>query len=68
MSVCGMVPLRSGSNTENNRIVRLASALVQAGREEQARPILDEIVQRWPDSREAEAARKMMPITALAKP
>jgi Flp pilus assembly protein TadD len=48
--------------------VRLASALVQAGREEQARPILDEIVQRWPDSREAEAARKMMPTTALAKP
>ncbi|MEK7284051.1 MAG: tetratricopeptide repeat protein [Acidobacteriota bacterium] len=48
--------------------VRLASALVQAGREEQARPILNEIVQRWPDSREAEAARKMMPITALAKP
>jgi Flp pilus assembly protein TadD len=48
--------------------VRLASALVQAGREEQARPILDEIVQRWPDSREAEAARKMIPTTALAKP
>lgn len=48
--------------------VRLASVLVKSGREAQARPILDEIVERWPGSREAEAARKMIPTTALAKP
>lgn len=48
--------------------VRLASVLMQAGREDRARPLLDEIVQRWPGSREAEVARKMMPSTALAKP
>ncbi len=48
--------------------VRLASVLVKSGRESLARPILIEIVERWPGSREAEAARKMMPTTALAKP
>ncbi len=48
--------------------VRLASVLVKSGRDDQARPILDEIVERWPGSREAEAARKLMPTTALAKP
>lgn len=48
--------------------VRLASVLLKTGRDEEARPILGEIVERWPGSREAEAARKMMPATALAKP
>jgi len=48
--------------------VRLASVLVQAGREDRARPLLVEIVERWPGSHEAEDARKMMPSTALAKP
>jgi tetratricopeptide (TPR) repeat protein len=48
--------------------VRLASVLMQAGREDRARPLLAEIVERWPGSREAESARKMMPSTALAKP
>ena len=48
--------------------VRLASVLVKSGREEAARPLLAEIVERWPGSHEAEAARKLMPTTALAKP
>jgi len=48
--------------------VRLAEALVKGGRDEEARPILGEIVARWPGSKEADAARKMMPNTALARP
>ncbi len=48
--------------------VRLAGVLVKVGRDEEARPILDEIVQRWPGSREAEAAKRLMPTTALARP
>jgi len=48
--------------------VRLAEVLVRAGRDVEARPILDEIVERWPGSREAETARKLMPTTALARP
>ena len=48
--------------------VRLAEVLVRAGRDVEARPILDEIVERWPGSREAETARKLMPATALARP
>jgi len=48
--------------------VRLAEALVKVGREVEARPILDEIVERWPGSREAEAARRLIPTTALARP
>ena len=48
--------------------VRLADVLVKVGREEEARPILREIVERWPDSREAEAAKRLMPTTTLARP
>ncbi len=48
--------------------VRLAEVLVKVGRDEEARPILREIVERWPGSREAEAARRLMPATALARP
>ena len=48
--------------------VRLAEVLVKAGRDSEARPILDEVVQRWPGSREAEDAKRMMPVTALARP
>ena len=47
---------------------RLAEALVRGGRDDEARPILNEIVARWPGSKEAEAARKLMPNTALARP
>ena len=48
--------------------VRLAEVLVKAGRDEEARPIVREIVERWPDSREAESARRLVPATALARP
>jgi len=48
--------------------VRLAEVLVKAGRDEEARPILREIVERWPGSHEAESARRLMPSTALARP
>jgi len=46
----------------------LAEVLVKSGRDEEARPILNEIVARWPGSKEADAARRMMPNTALARP
>jgi tetratricopeptide (TPR) repeat protein len=48
--------------------VRLAEVLVRVGRDGEARPILDEIVERWPGSREAEAAKRLIPTTALARP
>jgi TolA-binding protein len=48
--------------------VRQADALVRLGKGEQARPILKEIVLKWPDSEEAETARKLMSRTALAGP
>jgi len=48
--------------------VRLAEILVKVGRDEEARPILREIVERWPGSREAESAKRLMPATALARP
>ena len=48
--------------------VRLAEVLVRVGRDVEARPILDEIVERWPGSREAEAAKRLIPTTALARP
>ena len=48
--------------------LRLAEVLVKGGRDDEARPILDEIVSRWPGSKEADAARKLMPNTALARP
>src|SRR2546428_8406446 len=43
--------------------VRLAEVLVKAGRDEEARPIVREIVERWPGSREAESARRLVPAT-----
>ena len=48
--------------------VRLASVLMKSGREDRARPLLAEVVERWPGSHEADDARKLMPTTALAKP
>jgi tetratricopeptide (TPR) repeat protein len=48
--------------------VRLAEVLVESGRSRQARPILDEIIARWPGSGEAEAARRLMNRTSLAGP
>jgi len=48
--------------------VRLAEVLVESGRAQQAQPILDEIIARWPGSGEAEAARKLMTRTSLARP
>jgi tetratricopeptide (TPR) repeat protein len=47
---------------------RLAEVLVRSGHEEEARPLLDEIVERWPGSREAEQAKRLMPNTSLARP
>ncbi|HEU4401839.1 MAG TPA: tetratricopeptide repeat protein [Candidatus Polarisedimenticolia bacterium] len=48
--------------------VRLADVLVKSGRETEARPILQEIVQRWPGSSEAASAQRMMSRTELARP
>jgi len=48
--------------------VKLAEVLVESGRSQQAQPILSEIVARWPGSGEAEAARKLMSRTSLARP
>ena len=48
--------------------VRLADVMVKSGREAEARPILLEIVQRWPGSAEAESARKLISRTDLARP
>jgi tetratricopeptide (TPR) repeat protein len=46
--------------------VRLAEVLVESGRSGQARPILDQIIAGWPESGEAEAARKLLTRTSLA--
>ncbi len=48
--------------------VRLAEVFVQSGRDEEARPLLQDVVARWPRSDEAESARKLMSRTALARP
>ena len=48
--------------------IRLAEVLVKAGRGDEARPVLREIVERWPESREAESAKRLMPATTLARP
>ena len=48
--------------------IRLADALMRGGRETDARPLLNEVVARWPGSREADSARQMMSRTALARP
>jgi len=48
--------------------IRLADTLMRGGREPEARPLLNEIVARWPGSREADSARQMMSRTALAQP
>lgn len=48
--------------------VRLAEVLVVSGRNQQAQPILNEIVARWPGSSEAETARKLMTRASLAGP
>jgi tetratricopeptide (TPR) repeat protein len=48
--------------------VRLAAVLIRIGRDGEAQPVLQEIVDRWPGSPEADSARKMMSRTALARP
>ncbi len=48
--------------------VHLARVLVQEGRDQEARPVLEEIVRRWPGSREAASAEKLMSRTTLARP
>jgi tetratricopeptide (TPR) repeat protein len=48
--------------------VRLADTLMRSGHGAEAQPLLTEIVNRWPGSQEADAARKLMSHTALAKP
>lgn len=48
--------------------VRLAELLVRLGREDEAAPVFQEIIARWPDSDEAGKARRMMTGTALARP
>jgi tetratricopeptide (TPR) repeat protein len=47
--------------------VRLAEVLIETGRAESARPLLEQIVAEWPDSGEAGAARRLMTRTALAR-
>jgi TolA-binding protein len=47
--------------------VRLAEVFIDTGRADQARPILEQIVASWPDTGEAEAARRLMSRTALAR-
>jgi predicted Zn-dependent protease len=56
------------SPDDPNVKVRLAEVLVKTGREGEAQPILAEIVARWPRTPEADAARKLLPKTALARP
>lgn len=48
--------------------VRLAEVLIASGRTDEARPILQEIVSRWPGSGEADEAGRMIPRTSLARP
>ena len=48
--------------------VRQADVLLALGRGEEARPILRDIVEKWPNTGEAESARKMMSRTTLARP
>jgi tetratricopeptide (TPR) repeat protein len=48
--------------------VRLAEVLIETGRAERARPLLEEIVAQWPESGEADRARTLMTRTALARP
>jgi tetratricopeptide (TPR) repeat protein len=47
--------------------VRLAEVLIETGRADRAQPILEQIVAGWPESGEADAARRMMNRTALAR-
>lgn len=47
--------------------VKLAEVMVESGRSEKAKPILDEVLARWPGSGEADAARKLMSRTTLAR-
>lgn len=48
--------------------VRLAEVMLHSGRTRQAQPILNEIIARWPDSGEAETARRLMQRASLAGP
>ncbi|MFQ5876660.1 MAG: tetratricopeptide repeat protein [Acidobacteriota bacterium] len=48
--------------------IALAEVLVEGGRLRDARPLLMEVVKRWPESREAALAQRMMSRTALAGP
>ncbi len=48
--------------------VRLATVLVSVGRDLEAQPVLNEIVERWPGSEEAHHARRLLARTSLARP
>jgi len=48
--------------------VRLAEVMIETGRADSAQALLQEVVTRWPESGEAERAKKMMGHTALARP
>lgn len=60
-----------GSREHPNMVafkVRLAGVLVDAGRDLEAQPVIDEIIARWPGSDEAHQARLLMDRTSLARP
>lgn len=48
--------------------VRLAEVLIETGRAERARPILEEIVAQWPGTGEADRAHTLIHRTSLARP
>ncbi len=70
MEIAARYYARGARESPNDPLFRvhLAEVLVKAGREGEAQPILAEIVQKWPGTPEADAARKLIPKTSLAKP
>jgi Flp pilus assembly protein TadD len=48
--------------------VRLADVLLRSGREQEAEPLLREVVKRWPGSDEAGSAQRLMGRLSLARP